>query len=371
MHIGYFSSIMGKAGGPAVVDKRVLEELVKLDHENRYTAYGLNDQAFDVLDIQQPNVQMRKVWPPGKWLGVAMGMTLELKRRPVDLLHATFVAPPIVPVRYIVTVGCWSQYSEPEVYPPLVRWRLIYLNNRGIANASAVFTYTEYLKEKVIERFHIDPERIFVIGPGIGEEIHRHEAAEVRAFLEKFNIRDPYILFIGTLNKRKNVHRLVQAYKQLKNEVHTRHKLVLVGELGYYAEEILEEIRNQGLENDVVLTGRLQHFELAYMYSGADLFAFPTLSEGFGLPPIEAMACGTPVIASNLTCVPEVMGGAAKLMDPYNIEDMAEAMHIGLTDNQLRASLIEKGKQRARDFSWQEAARKTLAAYKTVNEADW
>lgn len=371
MKIGYFSSIMGKPGGPAVVDKRVIETIAEIDNSNYYRVYGLTDHALSDLCINHPTMELRKIWPPGKWLGVAFGMSLELLKRPVDLFHATFVAPPVVPGRFIVTVGCWSQYDEPEVYPPLVRWRLIYLNNQGIKNATAVFTYTEYLKQKVIERFNKDPERVFVIGPGIGDDIKKRDANEVQTFLKKLNIFDPYILFIGTLNKRKNVHRLVRAYKLLKDETNIKHKLVLVGEKGYYAQEIMQIIHELKLEDSVILTGRLKHHELSYMYSGADLFAFPTISEGFGLPPIEAMACGTPVVASNITCVPEVVGGAAKMMDPYDVEDIASSMHVSLMDSKLREEMVIKGRKRATEFSWVDAARKTISAYKTVYESDW
>lgn len=371
MHIGYFSSIIGTQGGPAIVDKRILESIAKYDKKNNYTVYGLTEKAFTDLDVQNEKILFKQIKPSGKWLGIAFGLTHELKRRPVDLLHATFVAPPVVPCRFVVTLGCWSPYAEPEVYPPLVRWRLVYLLNKGITNATAIFVYTEYLKGKIIEKFNIRPERIFVVEPGVGEENKELDNDSVNRFLAGLGINDPYILFIGTLNKRKNVTRLVQAYSLLKRKYGIKHKLVLLGEQGYYFSEIANEIERLGLTKDVILTGRRPHHELPFFYNGADLFVFPTLSEGFGIPPIEAMACGTPVVASNVTSVPEVVGDAAYMIDPLNTDEMASAMYSCLTDQGLRADMIAKGKIRGRYFTWENAANKSVAAYETVYRSNW
>lgn len=362
---------MGTKGGPAIYDKCVLEAIADYDRKNEYTVYGLTEQTFQGLNIHNDNIKLKQIKPSGKWLGIAYGLTMELKRQPVDLLHATFVAPPIVPCPFVMTIGCWSQYDQPELYPPLIRWRLLYLYNKGIKNASAIFCYTNFLKANLIEKFSLDPEKIFVIGPGIGENIKVLDREAVRGYLAEQGISEPYILFIGTLNKRKNVHRLVKAYKILREETDIRHKLVLLGEHGYYAQEILDVIEELQLTDEVILTGRRQHLALPYFYNGADLFVFPSISEGFGLPPLEAMACGTPVVASNVTSVPEVVGDAACMVDPYNIEEMAEAMHKCLTDQELRRRLICRGKERARDFSWQDAAKKMVAAYETVYQEGW
>ena len=372
MHIGYFSSIMGTKGGPAIVDKRVLEAISVYDKRNRYTVYGLTEEATEGLCVNNSNITVRTIRPSGKWLGISFGLTMELKRRPVDLLHATIIAPPVVPCKFVTTMTCWSQYSQPELYPPLVRWRLLYLINRAVRNASAVFCYTEYLKERVLERFDISPERVFLVQPAVGEEMKTMEdKQELRSFLSKLGIEGPHILFIGTLTKRKNVTGLIRAYHILRKESKIEHKLVLLGEKGYYFEEIEKTVSELGLTGDVIFVGRQRHDKLALFYNGADVFVFPTFSEGFGLPPLESMACGTPVVASHVTSVPEVVGDTAVLVDPYRPEDIAEGMFKCLTDSSFREKLIEKGKERAREFTWERAAMQTVRAYEKVYEAGW
>jgi glycosyltransferase involved in cell wall biosynthesis len=374
MHIGYFSSIMGTPGGPAIFDKRVLEAMSRIDGENTYTVYALSRATTDhlQLDNSKENFGIRPVVPSGKWLGISFGLTLELLRRPVDLLHATVIAPPVIPCKFVTTMTCWSQYSQPELYPPFVRWRLLYLLNRAMKNASAIFCYTEYLKDKVIDRFKYDPERVLVVKPGIGEEMKPVEDRDMLGeFLRDAGIDRPYILFLGALTKRKNVDGLIRAYHMLVNETQIEHALVLLGEKGYYFEDIANTIDKLNIRDRVIFVDRHPHEELPLFYSGADVFVFPSHSEGFGLPPLEAMACGTPVVASNSTSVPEVVGDAALLVDQNSVEDIAGAMSAYLTDEKLRKQKIAEGLARAQEFSWERAASQMISAYQRVYEEGW
>jgi len=241
-----------------------------------------------------------------------------------------------------------------------------------VSNNTAVFCYTDYLRQKLIERFRIDSDRIFITQPGIGEEIAPIKDKEsLSAFLNEFGIDAPYILFIGALTKRKNVEGLVRAFNMLVQESKINHKLVILGETIFLSESIFQTIKELDLEDRIILVGRRPYHELPLFYSGADLFVFPTFSEGFGLPPLEAMACGTPVVASNATSVPEVVGDAAMLVDPYRHEDIAEGIFKCLTDNEVRRELILKGMARARKYTWQKAAAQTVSAYEKVYQAGW
>ncbi len=373
MHIGYFSSILGRTGGPAIVDKRLIEAIAEHDHHNQYTVYGVTKQSTAGLRFNTDgNISIRTIKPSGKWLAIPFGLTLELKKRPVDLLHATIIAPPIVPCKYVFTITCWSQYSQPELYPFLIRYRLLYLINKGIKNAAAIFCYTEYLKNKLMEKFHIDPDRIFITQPAVGEEVRPVEDKEVlKTFLAGFGIDFPYILFIGSLTKRKNVEGLIRAYHILRQESKIEHKLVLLGEKGYFFEEIVKTVDELNLSDDIVFVDRRPYHELPMFYTGADVYVFPTFSEGFGLPPLEAMACGTPVVASNVTSVPEVVGDAAYMVDPYDSGSIAEGISQCLSNDQLRKSLIEKGLQRASEFTWARTAEQVVKSYESILEAGW
>ncbi len=374
MHIGYFSSIMGTTGGPAIVDKEVLEAISQFDHKNNYTVYGLTPTSTQGLrlDNSKQNFKIKTIKPSGKWWGISFGLSWELFRRPVDLLHATIIAPPIVPCKFVLTITCWSQYSQPELYPPLIRLRLLYLLNKAIPKASAFFCYTEYLKNKMIERFNCNPERIFLIQPAVSDEIKPvNDKQELENFLTKSSIHWPYILFVGSITKRKNIEGLIRAYHILVNESKIEHKLVLLGEKLYYSSDIFKIVEKINLVDRVVFIDRHPHHQLPFFYSGADVFVFPTYSEGFGLPPLEAMACGTPVVASNTTSVPEVVGNAAVLVDPHRPEDIASGIYKCLTDNDLRDNLIQRGKTRASEFTWDRAAIQTITAYETIFKAGW
>jgi glycosyltransferase involved in cell wall biosynthesis len=374
MHIGFFSSHLGTQGGPVIVDKRVLEAISGIDHRNTYTVYGVTRQSTEDLQLagSNGNINIKTIKPSGRWPVIAFGLTLELMRHPVDLLHATIVPPPVVPCKFVLTITCWSQFAQPKFYPALKRWRMQYLLRKGIRNATAVFCYTEFLKGKLVGEFDIDPERIFITQPGLGDEVKPVEDKDyLSSFLKNMGINAPYILFIGAMTKRKNVEGLVKAYYILKSESRIEHKLVLLGERIFLSDSIYETIEQLNLTDDVILIDRRPHHELPLFYSGADVFVFPTFSEGFGLPPLEAMACGTPVVASNVTSVPEVVGDAAVMIDPYRPEDIARGILKCLTDDKLRADLNQRGIERAREFTWTKTAQQTIDAYEKVHQSGW
>ena len=367
MHIGYFSTQLGTLGGPSVVDYRVLKELAQIDKRNQYSVYAVIPEATKNLELAD-NFTVRNMKPSGKWPVVAFGMTRELRRRPVDLLHATFVPPLISPKRYVLTMTCWSQFAEPEVYPLMLRLRLQYLIDRGVRYSEAVFCYTDFLKEKVMERYGMHSDRVFVTRPGLGEDIKRlDDEVVLQSTLAGYGIDRPYILFIGSLTKRKNVPRLIQAYHQLVQEENIEHQLVLVGETLFLADDIFSTISDLGLQDRVVLTGRLEHSELPALYTGADALVFPTLSEGFGMPPLEAQACGTPVAASRVSSVPEVVGKAAAMFNPYDLDDMSSAIKQCLKKGVERDLLIEGGLENATRYSWRNMALEVVDSYEAVH----
>jgi glycosyltransferase involved in cell wall biosynthesis len=180
---------------------------------------------------------------------------------------------------------------------------------------------------------------------------------------ERWSIRRPYILAVGNLQPRKNLLRLIEAFAQLITERRIPHQLVLAGKAKWRESDIHRTVRRLGIEDRIVFTGRVPDEDLACLLNGAELFVYPSLYEGFGLPVLEAMACGTPVVTSNCTSIPEVAGDAALLVDPYRVDELADAIHHVLSDESLRARLREKGLARSQMFSWRQTARKTWTAY--------
>ena len=229
-----------------------------------------------------------------------------------------------------------------------------------------ILTYSEHTKQDVVETLGVEADRIHV-APLAAHEQYRpvRDPKRLREVLAKHGLDGrPYIIYTGLIGARKNLSRLVEAFHLLKQEEPSlEHRLVLAGGKDWLSEPIFETIRALRLEDDVKWLGYVPFEELPFLLGGADLFAFPSLYEGFGLPPLEAMSCGTPVVSSNASSLPEVVGDAALLFDPYQVKEMAEAIHRALTDVELRAELSRRGLERARLFSWEKTARITLAAY--------
>ena len=183
----------------------------------------------------------------------------------------------------------------------------------------------------------------------------------------KYSFDFPFILYVGALTKRKNIPALINAYYHLKKE-RMEHKLVIVGKTTLGSDEILETVKEMQLQNEVLFPGYVPDEDLPAMYNAAALFVFPSLFEGFGFPPLEAMACGTPVISSNTTSLPEIVGDAGIMVSPNDITELTRAMYEVLTNNDLRRSLIDKGLNRVKMFSWENTVSETLKVYQDVME---
>lgn len=229
-----------------------------------------------------------------------------------------------------------------------------------------ILTYSEYTKYDVAQTLRVNIENVRVV-PLAAHQQYRpiSDKSEIRNVLEKYELWErPYILHIGSLEPRKNLARLVEAFYILRQEEPSfQHQLVLVGNKAAFYEPIFEVIRGLNLESQVKWMGYVPFGDLPALLNGADLFVFPSIYEGFGLPPLEAMACGTAVASSNATSLPEVVGDAGLLFDPYRVKDIAETMHRILADSDLRQALQQKGLERAAMFSWEKSAKATLSAY--------
>lgn len=366
MNVGIFSTQIGTRGtGPEVFDRNSLTFLSQLDRDNQYQVYCVSNEGPATLSLG-PNFRVHALNPPGKFAAVAFAVYSELRRRPVDLLHATFVAPLFTPCPFVYTVSCWSQFDRPDFYPPSLRWRIRFLMARSIRNAAGIVCYTEYLRNKVIEEFGVAREKTFVSAPGVSDCFPIEDKNSVRERLLLENIDGPFILFVGSLTDRKNPRRLIQAFARVRERQKVPHKLVMVGDKAWVGDELEKLIGDLNLQGQVLFRPSRPHEDLVWLYNGADAFIFPTLYEGFGLPPLEAMACGTPVVASNVTSVPEVVGDAAYMVDPFSVEDMADGIQRVLCDPALRSELRKEGFRRASQFTWEKTASALLEAYQTT-----
>jgi len=231
--------------------------------------------------------------------------------------------------------------------------------------SDAIITDSTQSKEDIVRFLRAKENKVTVVPLAANDDYHPMRNNSVMAALETYEIRKPFILTVGSLESRKNLPRLLEAYARLR---HWSEKwtLVIVGARKWKYAPIFETVQRLELEHYVRFTGYVEEEDLPALYNGADLFVFPSLYEGFGLPVLEAMACGTPVVTSNTSSLPEVAGDAALLVDPYDVEEIATAMRRILEDEALAAELRAKGLARAKEFSWERTARETIAVYEKV-----
>jgi glycosyltransferase involved in cell wall biosynthesis len=233
-------------------------------------------------------------------------------------------------------------------------------------HADIVITGSQATKTDIVTYLNIEPDRIEVVPYGVSPAFHPvTDRQRLIDALEPLGLEpDAYILHVGTLEPRKNLVRLLKAYHKVRqSDGDAVPKLALVGPIGWGIKEIVAVIDTLGLEDAVVITGAVNSELVPILYSGALFFVYPSLYEGFGLPPLESMACGTPVITSNVSSIPEVVGDAAVMIAPENISDLADAMQLLMSDDDQRIALRYAGNQRASLFSWRRTAAQTLRIY--------
>lgn len=286
----------------------------------------------------------------------------------VDLFHATnLIMPPLRKAKGIFTVYDLSFMLFPD-YHVRGMHSFVRETRRSAEKADGLIAISEHTKRDMIEHLGIPAERIRVTLLAADERYRvindRKSVADVSA---QYGIDREYILYTGTLEPRKNVPTLIRAFYQLKQEAKIPHRLVLAGKKGWLFESIFSEVEKLGLTNEVIFTGYVPDDDLPSLYNGASLFVYPSFYEGFGLPPLEAMACGCPVVAANISSLPEVVGDAGVLVDPNRSDDLAEAMIKVLRDYELSACMSNRGIARAATFSWERCAQETLSFYKDVS----
>ena len=282
-----------------------------------------------------------------------------------DILHAPLPAaiPPAGPgQKLVVTVHDLAFRPYPRLFP--ARWLVLYRlgTRRAARRADAIIVPSESTKRDLVRHERVDPGRVHVVP--LAASLPRSQT-DFDERLHRLKVKRPYILFVGTLEPRKNLVRLVQAYRHAVARGRFEHTLVLAGPLGWRSEPLLREIRFPG-PGQVILTGRATPAELDGLYRGADLFVYPSLYEGFGLPVLEAMARGVPTIASTASSLPEVVGEAAFGVEPRSVPGLASAIERLLTDTAEAERLAKAGLARADEFSWDRTADETLAVYRRV-----
>jgi glycosyltransferase involved in cell wall biosynthesis len=238
------------------------------------------------------------------------------------------------------------------------------LISSGIRRASKIIAVSEYTKRDIANHYGIDENKIEVVHEGVHENYKAVKGSDkTRQVLKRYGIPDQYVLYVGRLHEGKNLIRLLQAYARVRKQGQADYRLVFVGRELFNALPIYREVSRLGLGKEVIFSGYVEGKDLPVIYSHAAAFVYPSLFEGFGLPPLEAMACGTPVLSSSAGSLEEVIGDGGLLFDPCSLDQMTESLDRILRDKSLREDLRQRGFKRASLFSWENAAKKTLKVY--------
>ncbi|MBE8539371.1 glycosyltransferase [Geoglobus acetivorans] len=292
----------------------------------------------------------------------------KLNKMDFDIIHDTYHFGPFLFLKKskkILTVYDLTPLLFPETHRKSRVLMHKYIFPLILKSSDKIITDSYSTKSDLIKYFKIPENKIKVIYLAADERFKPLKEDEINKIRQKYKLKNPFILYVGTVEPRKNIQTLLKAYYKLKKQG-IKHKLVIAGKIGWKYKPIFETIDKLDLKKDVIFTGYVPDEDLPALYNAADIFIYPSLYEGFGLPPLEAMACGTPVITSNTSSLPEVVGNAGIMVDPYDIDGLAKAMYEVLTNEGLKEEMRKKGLERAKMFNWRKTAEETLNVYEEV-----
>ncbi|MCE7980658.1 MAG: glycosyltransferase family 1 protein [Caldilinea sp. CFX5] len=289
------------------------------------------------------------------------------KKWPADLLHATYNVSPFLPCPCVITVHDVIFRLYPEYFSPRVRLLLSTLLPLSMIRAKVIITDSEASKRDIIHFYPFVRNKIIIIPAAAGPIVNVEPNWQVA---QQYRQKGEFILAVGTVQPRKNITRLVQAYISLRQRQLIDSKLIIVGRAQWQGSEIQKIALNSPYHQDIIFTGYLEDASVSALYRHCSVFVYPSLYEGFGLPVLEAMACGAPVITSNRSSLPEVAGEAATLVDPYSVEQLSAAIEAILGNPARREEMRQQGLRQAAQFKWSRAAAAALEVYKWVIERD-
>jgi glycosyltransferase involved in cell wall biosynthesis len=353
--------------GNEVYVRSLLNGFSSLDKESEFITYISGESAkgwvparFTTRDISaNPFVR----------LGVELSVKLRADRP--DLVHVQYTAPLRCPVPVVVSVHDVSFLEHPEFFPKLRALQLRATVRRTVRSAARVLAPTEFSRSSILRAYPmLDPAHVIMVPNAAAGGLHpvSHERA-ARMVRDRFGIAGPFLLSVGDLQPRKNQIGLINAFARLvRSHPRLTHKLVLVGKDTWFAPRVREAARRSGAVDRICFPGFVEDADLLHFYNACEFFVFPSFYEGFGLPVLEAMACGKAVACSNTSALPEVADGAGILFDPYSVDEITRALVDLIVDPELRARMERLGVKRAGHFSWRASAQQTLAIYHEVAE---
>ena len=348
--------------------RNILVELHKLDTTTEYVVLA-RSRDLDVTRALAPNFRHVAEDAEPYSIGEQFRIPWRLARERVDLVHEPhYVLPPATRCHSVVTIHDCIHLMFPQYLPN----RLGYVYARSsmwtaTRQADRILTVSEASKRDILRFFHVPQEKVQVVYNAIDERfLTPPDEATTDRVRQRYQLDHPFVLYVGNIKPHKNIERLIDAFGRARRDGPQGLKLVVIGDDISRYPSLRQMVHRHKLDKFVRFLGFQPQETLASFYRLAGVFVFPSLYEGFGLPPLEAMACGTPVVTSNVSSLPEVAGDAALLVDPYNVEAIAEAIRQALGDPALRAGMIARGLARARQFSWAESVGQIHTVYQEV-----
>jgi len=352
--------------------RNIVRALGRLDRENKYLLIGPPPKVQEIGPLPA-NFHTVPLSAPERSIQGYREFRAAVKRLECDLVHIPnlFSIPRGLPCPYVMTVHDMLEHMS-RAREQSGFWRSVHfqLTKRTMTGAARIFAVSNFTKTEIEKLFGIAPDRIEVVYNAIDERFLRgHASAADREMIaQRYQVTYPFLLYAGRISPHKNVVRMIEAFSALKTElerdgVYPDLKLIIIGDDLSGNPDLRRTVIRSGVQNDVRFLGFIPIEVLRIFYDEAKVFVFPSLYEGFGLPPLEAMAHGTPVVTSNVSSLPEVVGNAAVLVNPENVFEIMRALHRVLTDQALRERMKERGYQQSTRFSWDDSVRRILDVY--------
>jgi glycosyltransferase involved in cell wall biosynthesis len=352
--------------------RNLLRGLAKIDHNTEYVLLCRKEDSAIAATLG-PNFRAVAEDAGHYSITEQISLPLAVRRARADLFHAPhYVLPALTPGRTVVTIHDCIHLMFPEY----LKHRLAYAYARAAMWTAAhksdrIFTVSEQSKRDILKFFKVSPDKIVVTPNAIDDRFSvEPDAEQVKQIRERYQLSHAYILYVGNIKPHKNLERLIEAFHYVRSQGRSELELLIIGDEISKLQSLRRAVHRYDLHRYVRFHGFVPHETLAVLYRLASVFVFPSLYEGFGLPPLEAMACGTPVVTSNVSSLPEVVGDAAVLVDPYSAQAIAEGILKVLHSAHLRAEMRQRGFARVREYSWERSVERVRQVYGEVAGQD-
>ena len=369
MRIGIDSHAAEQDGtGNCTYYRNLLLQLSAIDQTNEYILFATDPKHPFYQELKdRANFKIVGIAPRPAWFRVFVSLCAATYRMKIDVLHVQYFAPFFHKGSLVTTVHDLTSYHFPEFFSFYERILFKTILPWTCHRTEKILTASEVSKQDLVRLLRVPENKVSVSLCGVSEEFLRDQSEDDVQFVRnRYGLDGKYLLYVGRIDPRKNLIRLIQAFTQLRSNFSVDHKLVIIGKVYLEPQALPETLRKSPFQKDIRFCGYVPDEHLPALYKGADVFAYTSEYEGFGLPPLEAMAAGTPVVASDIAISREILSDAAVLVNPRDTDAIANGIHKIISDKDFSEQLSEKGRERALQFQWVKVARMTLQAYEAV-----